>query len=52
MELMSYKTIRDLEESLQAAAGNDDRQITIESMLAAQQEEKKEDADGMSVPLD
>ena len=52
MELMSYKTIRDLEESLQAAAGNDDRQITIESMLAAQQEEKKEDEDGMSVPLD
>lgn len=52
MELMSYKTIRDLEESLQAAAGNDDRQITIESMLAVQQEEKKEDADGMSVPLD
>ncbi|MBO4635512.1 MAG: SMC-Scp complex subunit ScpB [Clostridiales bacterium] len=46
LELMSYKTIRDLEDSLQAAAGNDDRQITIESMLqsAKDEEEKKESA--------
>lgn len=33
MELMSYKTIRDLEVSLEKAAGNDDRQISIENFM-------------------
>ena len=36
MELMSYKTIRDLEDSLEKAAGNDDRQISIENYMAAE----------------
>lgn len=37
MELMMYKTIRDLEESLDEAAGNkDDRQISIESWMEGQ----------------
>ncbi len=35
MELMSYKTIRDLEDSLEKAAGNDDRQISIENYMAS-----------------
>lgn len=38
LELMSYKTIRDLEESLDKAANNDDRQISIESYLSAEKE--------------
>ena len=38
MELMSYKTIRDLEKSLEDAAGvNDDRQLSIDGLLEAQQ---------------
>ncbi len=40
MELMSYKTIRDLEVSLEKAAGNEDRQISIENFMDA------EEADG------
>ena len=40
MELMSYGTIRDLEESLEKAAGNDDRQITIEGFM--QEKEARE----------
>ncbi len=37
MELMMYKTIRDLQDSLEEAAGNkDDRQITIETWLDGQ----------------
>ena len=35
---MSYKTIRDLEKSLEDAAGvNDDRQLSIDGLLEAQQ---------------
>ena len=41
MELMSYKTIRDLEMSLEKAAGNDDRQISIDSYM----EENKDETD-------
>ena len=40
MELMSYKTIRDLEASLEKAAGNDDRQISIENIMAENSEEE------------
>ena len=41
MELMSYKTIRDLEQSLEDAAGaNDNRQISIDGLL---EEKKSED---------
>ena len=37
MELMMYKTIRDLEDSLDEAAGNkDDRQISIETWMEGQ----------------
>ncbi|MCR5616770.1 MAG: SMC-Scp complex subunit ScpB [Clostridiales bacterium] len=43
MELMSYKTIRDLEQSLEEAAGsNDNRQISMDNLLS-QKEENKED---------
>ena len=45
MELMSYQTIRDLEESLQKAAGNDDRQITIEGYMRDNQESGKEEGE-------
>ncbi len=37
MELMSYKTIRDLEVSLEKAAGNDDRQISIENFMDSEE---------------
>lgn len=40
MELMSYKTIRDLEDSLEKAAGND-RQMTIDSII--ENNDKEED---------
>lgn len=42
MELMSYKTIRDLEDSLEKAAGNDDRQISIENIMSANTDEEGE----------
>ena len=42
MELMSYQTIRDLEESLQKAAGSDDGQITIENYMEATEAALKE----------
>ena len=42
MELMSYQTIRDLEDSLAKAAGNDDRQITIEGFMDGSEKTKKE----------
>ena len=42
---MSYQTIRDLEESLQKAAGNDDRQITIEGYMRDNQESGKEEGE-------
>ncbi len=35
MELMSYKTIRDLEDSLKTAAEGEDKQITIEGFMAS-----------------
>ena len=41
MELMSYKTIRDLEDSLEKAAGNDDRQISIENYMADEKAEEE-----------
>jgi segregation and condensation protein B len=41
MELMSYKTIRDLEESLDKAAGNDDRQISIDAYMSAEKESEE-----------
>ena len=40
MELMSYKTIRDLENNLQQAAGND-RQISIEGYMESQNAEEQ-----------
>lgn len=43
MELMSYKSIRDLEQSLESAAGNDSRQISIDSIIDTK--EAKEDAE-------
>jgi segregation and condensation protein B len=42
MELMSYKTIRDLEDSLEKAAGNDDRQISIENYMASAENSEEE----------
>ena len=42
MELMSYKTIRDLEESLDKAAGNDDRQISIDAYMSAEKESEEQ----------
>ena len=41
MELMSYKTIRDLEDSLRKAAGGEVKQMTIDSLL----ENKEENSD-------
>ena len=47
MELMSYQTIRDLEESLDKAAGNDDKQMTIDGYIDGSQEtEEGESYDG------
>ena len=41
MELMMYKTIRDLQDSLEEAAGNkDDRQISIENWMDGQKGEE------------
>ena len=45
MELMSYQTIRDLEDSLAKAAGNDDRQITIEGFMNGSEKSEQEEAD-------
>lgn len=45
MELMSYQTIRDLEDSLAKAAGNDDRQITIEGFMDSSEGSEQEEAD-------
>lgn len=49
MELMSYKTIRDLEDSLRKAAGGEDKQMTIDSLLEKKEEnsdEAEETTDG------
>lgn len=42
LELMSYQTIRDMEDSLKEAAGGEDKQISIESLMAPKPEEKEE----------
>lgn len=48
MELMSYQTIRDLEDSLAKAAGNDDRQMTIDGFIDKEESgsEEGEENDG------
>ena len=47
LELMSYQTIRDMEESLKDAAGGEDKQISIESLMApAKENEEGEPDDG------
>ncbi len=46
LELMSYQTIRDLEESLEKAAGNDDKQITIEGFMGNKDPEEGDEYDG------
>ena len=43
---MSYQTIRDLEESLDKAAGNDDRQMTIDGFMDEEEKEEGEEGDG------
>ncbi len=48
MELMSYKTIRDLEDSLRKAAGGEDKQITIDSLLDKKDEDKTEEEEDNS----
>ena len=45
MELMSYKTIRDLEDSLRKAAGGEDKQITIDSLLTEKKEGNEDQAE-------
>jgi segregation and condensation protein B len=46
MELMSYQTIRDMEDSLREAAGGEDKQITIDSIMEKPEAEGKEEDDG------
>lgn len=43
MELMSYQTIRDLEDSLRKAAGAQDKQITIENIIEKNVETREEE---------
>ena len=42
MELMSYQTIRDMENSLREAAGGEDKQITIDSIMGGAKPESEE----------
>lgn len=42
MELMSYQTIRDMENSLREAAGGEDKQITIDSIMGGEKSETEE----------
>ncbi|MCR4731491.1 MAG: SMC-Scp complex subunit ScpB [Saccharofermentans sp.] len=42
LELMSYLTIRDMEDSLKEAAGGEDKQISIESIMKPEAEESEE----------
>ena len=42
LELMSYQTIRDMEDSLKEAAGGEDKQISIESIMKPEAEENEE----------
>ena len=46
LELMSYQTIRDMENSLKEAAGGEDKQISIESLMKAESEENNENEEG------
>lgn len=46
MELMSYQTIRDLENSLRKAAGAEDKQITIDNIIEKNVEPQEEEPDG------
>jgi segregation and condensation protein B len=39
---MSYQTIRDMEDSLKKAAGGEDKQISIESLMNPKNEEDEE----------
>ena len=43
MELMSYQTIRDLENSLRKAAGAEDKQITIDNIIEKNVETREEE---------
>lgn len=45
LELMSYQTIRDMEESLKDAAGGEDKQISIESLMVPPKEEEEGETD-------
>ena len=45
MELMSYQTIRDMENSLREAAGGEDKQITIDSIMDSKPEDEGEEED-------
>lgn len=42
LELMSYQTIRDMEDSLKEAAGGEDKQISIESLMSADSDDELE----------
>ena len=42
LELMSYQTIRDMEDSLKEAAGGEDKQISIESIMKPETEDNEE----------
>ena len=42
---MSYQTIRDMEDSLKEAAGGEDKQISIESLMNPKKEEDAENED-------
>ena len=42
LELMSYQTIRDMEDSLKEAAGGEDKQISIESLMNPKKEDDEE----------
>ena len=42
LELMSYQTIRDMENSLKEATAGEDKQISIESLMKADEEENEE----------
>jgi segregation and condensation protein B len=42
LELMSYQTIRDMENSLKEATAGEDKQISIESLMKADDEENEE----------
>ena len=43
LELMSYQTIRDMEDSLKEAAGGEDKQISIESLMSPKKEDEGEE---------